>query len=183
MADAVRKTQTLVEVLTSTTQVVRKTQTAVEVLVNPVWTMRRTQFLVEVLLGVPVPTMLTITKVTSPVDATAFDFAVTGDAVVTPDTFSLANGDSITYEDITPGTYQIVETIPDGYVQVVTVSNGSPLDALVISPGEHVQVTITNVKPYDIGPCAGWPSDAIAPGDPGNLTTPAWSWGTSCEDA
>lgn len=182
MADAVRKTQTLVEVLTGQPDwTVRKTQTLAEVLISPVWLMRRTQFLVEVLLGVPIPTEITVTKVTSPEDDTTFDFTITGDGEVTPSSFSLAHGESLTFTDLTPGTYVITETLPDGYVQVASVSNGSPLSALIVAPGEHLQVTITNVKPFDIGPCESWPSEAVTPGDPGNLTTPAWSW-ASCDE-
>lgn len=87
-----------------------------------------------------------VTKVAPQDDATPFDFQAVG---LEPNTFTLLDGESQTFEDLEPGTYAVSETLPDGWEQVsVTVSNDSPVDAIEVAGGETVTVTFTNQRSY-----------------------------------
>lgn len=91
----------------------------------------------------PPPTVGTITviKVTSPVDATEFDYT---SATLTPATFTLSNGQNQLYSDLDPGTYDVEETANPLYTTTYDVSNDSPHGAITLEAGEDVTVTVTN---------------------------------------
>jgi Prealbumin-like fold domain len=52
-----------------------------------------------------------------------------------------------TFSGLAPATYGVAETVPAGWVQTsVTCSDGSPVSAVVLSPGETVTCTFNNTK-------------------------------------
>lgn len=96
-------------------------------------------------LGSVTPTTGTIivTKVTVPTDATEFDFVASGG--LSPGSFSLADGDSQSFTELTPGDgYSVVETTDPLYTTVYHVSNGTPHTNISVAAGETVTVTVTN---------------------------------------
>jgi hypothetical protein len=57
----------------------------------------------------------------------------------------LKTGESRTFGDVVPGTYAVAETVPAAWQQVgATCSDGSPLSAIALAPGEAVTCTVTN---------------------------------------
>ncbi len=92
------------------------------------------------------PATLIIEKVTDPPGSEqAFDYTTTGG--LSPDTFSLTDGQQQTYTDLEPGTYGVEETVPTGWTLTsVVVSNGDDPDAITLGPGESVTVTFTNTQ-------------------------------------
>jgi hypothetical protein len=99
---------------------------------------------------VPTGTLI-VEKITSPSgSAQEFEFSAPGQS---PDTFTLQDGEQQVFADIPVGTYSVEETEPDGWTQTdVTVSNGSPVDAIEVGDGETVTVTFTNTEN---APCPG----------------------------
>lgn len=95
---------------------------------------------------IPTTATLTVQKITLPItDPTAsFDFTGTG-AGVTP-SFSLVGGASVVFSALVPGTYGVAETgLPFGWVALShTVSNGDPINAIVLVAGDDVTVTFYN---------------------------------------
>jgi hypothetical protein len=81
----------------------------------------------------------------------AFDF--TSDTL-DPDEFTLtttgpgeAGSDSRTFGGISPGTYDVAETVPAGWNLVsATCSDGSPVSAIVVSDAETVTCTFHNAR-------------------------------------
>src|SRR5574339_265799 len=89
------------------------------------------------------PGTLIITKVVSPANPTP-DFNMTVGGGLTPSGITLSNGESVTYEDVDPGTYSVVEDAATGYTTSYSVSNGSPNTAITVDEGEIVIVTVIN---------------------------------------
>ena len=90
---------------------------------------------------------LIIRKQTQPSPAPAgTSFAFTASAGLSPTSFSLANGDSRTFVDVSPGTgYAVSETLPAGWQQFsATCSDGSPVSNVDLAPGETVTCTFVN---------------------------------------
>jgi hypothetical protein len=101
-------------------------------------------------LGYEIPpqvgTLIVVKEVTGGDVGQAFDFTAGPD--LSPGTFSLTNGQQQTYTDIPVGTYAVEEiNIPAGWTLAsVTVSNGSPSDAITVGNGETVTVTFVNTQ-------------------------------------
>jgi hypothetical protein len=79
-------------------------------------------------------------------DSQLFDFSLTGGPDAINQTFQLADATS-PYESgaVKPGTYSVLETVPAGWDLTSAVcSDGSPVNAIILDPGETVIVTITN---------------------------------------
>ena len=85
-----------------------------------------------------------VTKQTVPDGATqSFDFS----ASYAQDGFSLTDGQSNTSDPLVPGTYSVSETVPAGWNLTSTVcSDESPVNAIVLGPGETVTCTFTNSR-------------------------------------
>jgi len=61
--------------------------------------------------------------------------------------FQLSDGQSQTSGFLVPGTYSVGETLPAGWaLQTVVTSDGSPINALDLDPGEAITVTFTNIQ-------------------------------------
>lgn len=83
-----------------------------------------------------------VNKVTLPADATLFTINTVN---LSPASYQLADGDSRTHSGLTPASnYEVSETANALYATVITVSNGSPANAISVAAGETVTVTITN---------------------------------------
>jgi len=87
---------------------------------------------------------ITVIKNTTPIPggATLFPFTTTGG--LAPATFNLQNGESQIFSGLGAGTYGVSESVPDGWTVSYNVSDSSPHDAIVLSAGEAVTVTVTN---------------------------------------
>ncbi len=87
---------------------------------------------------------LQVIKVVEGSDLTAvFDFIAGGG--LSPTSFSLGNGESEFYTNLTPGAgYTVEETLVDGWSTTYVVSNGSPIDDLLVVVDETTVVTVTN---------------------------------------
>jgi hypothetical protein len=87
---------------------------------------------------------ITVIKQTAPFPGgqTDFPFGTTGG--LSPSTFLLQDGQSQLFSGLSAGTYGVTEVEPDGWVATYSVSDGSPHDAIVLSSGEAVTVTVTN---------------------------------------
>lgn len=99
--------------------------------------------------GAPVPepgVLVVVKEITGPADfVTTFDIDVGGG--LSPSSLSLHDGESQTYDPVTPGSgYSVDEPSPPAaYVLVgITVSNGSPASNITVGEGELVTVTVTN---------------------------------------
>lgn len=103
----------------------------------------------------PATTLLTIIKQTDPPGSPqVFDYVTTGG--LTPQTFSLSDGQSQTYTDPAPGIYGIEEIVPDGWDQPqVSVSSGYPVSGIVIAEDDDVTVIFTNTETVPPEPCPG----------------------------
>lgn len=99
-----------------------------------------------VCLPVETPASLTVRKVVTG-DPSSESFSIEVGGGLTPASLSLVGGQSQVYSDVTPGTYSVSETPPTGWVTPsISVSNGSPADAITVGEGEAVIVTITNTR-------------------------------------
>ncbi|HLA15541.1 MAG TPA: hypothetical protein VJZ72_01460 [Candidatus Limnocylindrales bacterium] len=79
-------------------------------------------------------------------DPQAFDFAASWDTGANPD-FSLSDGQSNDSGLMDPGEYSVSETMPAGWdLTSATCSDGSPVSAIDLDPGETVTCTFTNAK-------------------------------------
>ncbi len=90
-----------------------------------------------------------VIKIATPDDGTEFPFEATG---LDPGSFTLTNGCTQTFEDVTPGSgYGIVERVPDGWAQSsIVVSNDSDPTNITVEADETVTVTVTNVRSYHV---------------------------------
>jgi hypothetical protein len=88
---------------------------------------------------------LTIIKDAIPDDEHVFSF--TGDGGIggfaLKDNGTLPNSTTFGLE---PGTYNVSETVPAGWVLTTSCSDGSPVNAIELSDGESVTCTFTNAK-------------------------------------
>ncbi len=87
-----------------------------------------------------------VDKVTVLPNEQLFDFALTGGPEAINQAFQLADA-TTPYQSglIRPGTYSVAETVPSGWDLTNAVcSDGSPVDAIILDPGETVTVTFTN---------------------------------------
>lgn len=83
-----------------------------------------------------------VRKVTIPSDTTLFDINTVN---LSPSSYQLANGDERTHSGLTPASnYEVSESSNALYDTVISVSNGSPANAIAVAAGETVIVTITN---------------------------------------
>jgi hypothetical protein len=72
-------------------------------------------------------------------------FTFTAGGGLSPTTFELTNMGIQTYSGLTPGSgYSIVEIVPDGWSVTYEVSNGSPIDNLLITGGETTFILVIN---------------------------------------
>jgi hypothetical protein len=85
-----------------------------------------------------------VQKVTVPsTNVTSFNFSAGGG--LSPDEFSLSHGESITFTEVPSGSgYSVEEEANELFTTTVSVSNGSPVGNITVSPGETVTVTFTN---------------------------------------
>jgi hypothetical protein len=88
-----------------------------------------------------------IKKITNPSpDPTSTSFSFSAGGGLSPSSFSLANGGSQTFSNVTPGNgYSASETVPAGWdLTSKTCDDGSPVSNIDVSPGETVTCTFTN---------------------------------------
>lgn len=85
---------------------------------------------------------ITVVKHTDPAGSTqSFPFTASYNAAG----FSLTDGQSNPSGPLLPGTYAVGETLPSGWTQTsATCSDGSPITAIVVSPGENITCTFNN---------------------------------------
>ncbi|MEZ4683943.1 MAG: DUF5979 domain-containing protein [Caldilineaceae bacterium] len=89
-----------------------------------------------------------IKKVTKPEDDVSTQFNFTAGGGLSPATFTLTNGNSWTFPDLTPGnSYSVAEAAKSGWaLENATCSDGSPPTKIDVAPGETVTCTFTNAK-------------------------------------
>jgi plastocyanin len=102
------------------------------------------------------PGTIVIKKVTDPASDTTTDFNFTATGNVTPTTFTLKNGDTLTYVNVAPGTYTVTEAALPGWALTnlvcvdpsgnSTVDLGAGTATLQVASGETVTCTFTNVQ-------------------------------------
>lgn len=87
---------------------------------------------------------ITVLKQCTPIAGgdTEFPFGATGG--LSPSSFTLLDGESQLFANVSPGTYGITESAPDGWTATYDVSNDDPHDAIVLSGTEAITVTVTN---------------------------------------
>jgi hypothetical protein len=112
-----------------------------------------------------------VVKATVP-DGSTEEFDFTAGGGLTPTTFTLTDGETETFEDLTPGDgYSISEAAVAGWSTSFSVSNGSPPDNITVAAGETVTVTVTNTQEIpevpDEGPCCATTGPAGAPTETG----------------
>jgi len=93
-----------------------------------------------------VPTALaTITVIKVCTVSPELDFTINAGSPLSPASFTLKDGESQVYNNVSPGTgYSIVETVPTGWSVAYSVSNGGANTNFSVSAGENVTVIITN---------------------------------------
>jgi hypothetical protein len=94
------------------------------------------------------PATIVVRKLTEPSpDPTDTSFAFTAGGGLNPATFSLKNGESRTFADLTPQAgYSLAETTPAGWDLTSNCDDGSPVTNIDLAPGETVTCTFTNTK-------------------------------------
>lgn len=94
----------------------------------------------------PVNAQITVTKVvtSSDPDDNLIDFQFTA-VGMSPISFTLKNGQSITFTGLPNGTYSVVETTEAGFITTYTVSNGNNNTNIILVAGDAVTVTVLNV--------------------------------------
>lgn len=124
---------------------------------------------------------ITVSKTTTPSsDPTEFYFTTTG--LGSPDSFTLAHGESTTFSDLTPGSgYGIAETTPSGWAASYSVSNDSPVTNITVGSGESVTVTVTNTQAIEANP-EGCPTCGTAPCTVPDPVGPLPPWDKNCAD-
>ncbi len=74
-------------------------------------------------------------------------FSLTAGGGLTPDTFSLSDGEDTEFADVPAGDgYSIAEDAVTGWSTSISVSNGSDPDNIAVAAGETVIVTVTNTQ-------------------------------------
>jgi Prealbumin-like fold domain/Domain of unknown function (DUF5979) len=92
-----------------------------------------------------------VQKVTSPSpDPTDTSFSFTAGGGLSPTSFSLKNGGSTTYSNVTPGNgYNVAETVPAAWeLTSATCDDGSPVTNIDVAAGETVTCTFTNTLKF-----------------------------------
>lgn len=86
-----------------------------------------------------------VDKITNPVgDAQSFAFTTTGTGY---SGFNLTDAAEPNNQQVLPGVYSVAETAVSGWTQTsATCSDGSPVTAIDVAPGETVTCTFTNTK-------------------------------------
>ena len=86
-----------------------------------------------------------VDKITNPSgDPQSFDFDAGGGTYAD---FSLTDAATPNDQTLVPGTYSVSETVPSGWDQTsASCSDGSPINAIVLSAGETITCTFTNTK-------------------------------------
>jgi hypothetical protein len=94
----------------------------------------------------PVNGSIIVQKLMSNGSSPATEFTIAAGGGLTPSSFILKENESRIFENVVPGSgYSISETPPSGFTLVsITVSNGSPLNNIIVGEAETVIVTITN---------------------------------------
>jgi hypothetical protein len=89
-----------------------------------------------------IPGSIVITKATNP--AGGIDFGFT-DNISAPNSFTLDDGQDVTFNNVVPGTYAVSETVPSGWdLTSATCDGGSTPSAIVVTAGVTVTCTFTN---------------------------------------
>ncbi|MCP3910335.1 MAG: hypothetical protein GY713_05230, partial [Actinomycetia bacterium] len=119
---------------------------------------------------------IVIEKVTVPAGGTGFDFM---DSVEEPGTFTLDDGQSKTFTDVDPDTYEVTENDPSGLGFLLTDLTcvdsdgggtassgdvGTRTATIELDPGETVTCTFTNSALSDLGFSKVFDPDTIGPG-------------------
>ena len=102
--------------------------------------------------GTPGQSRIIVNKSTNPPSATQGFIFHPSWAGGTP--FILTNGQSNDSGVIPPGTYSLTEDPVTGWSMSASVSNGSPLNAISVSPGETVVINVLNTQAVPVSPCA-----------------------------
>ena len=90
------------------------------------------------------PGTVTIQKVTVPA-ASPEVFNFTTDLSTTT-SFTLTHGNSQIFNNVTVGTHSISETVPTGWTLTSNCSDGSPINAVNVGPGENITCVFTNTS-------------------------------------
>ena len=87
---------------------------------------------------------ITVVKQTIPAGGQqSFSFSASYD----PDGFSLSHGQSNWSGGLTPGTYSVSESVPEGWkLDTAVCDDGSPINAIVLEAAEDIICTFTNVQ-------------------------------------
>ncbi len=91
---------------------------------------------------------LVVRKITNPSpDRTNSSFAFTTESTLTPNSFSLKNGETYTFDNLAPRAgYQLRELVPTHWqLSESSCSNGTPITNIRIDPGATVTCTFTNL--------------------------------------
>lgn len=87
---------------------------------------------------------ITVLKQCTPIAGGETDFPFGATGGLSPSSFTLLDGESQLFANVSPGTYGITESAPDGWTATYDVSNDDPHDAIVLSGTEAITVTVTN---------------------------------------
>ena len=91
--------------------------------------------------------VITITKVTDPdPDPSLTTFSFTAIGGLTPANFNLQNGDTQSFSAVSPGTYEVTETVPSGWSLTSSCDNGNPIDNIAVAAGDQVTCIFTNTR-------------------------------------
>ena len=91
--------------------------------------------------------VITITKVTDPApDPSLTTFSFTAIGGLTPANFNLQNGDTQSFSAVSPGTYEVTETVPSGWSLTSSCDNGNPIDNIAVAAGDQVTCVFTNTR-------------------------------------
>jgi hypothetical protein len=92
----------------------------------------------------PTPTSIVVRKVI--LSGTDRDFTFNAGGGLTPDAFTLSDGEQHEFTGLAPGTYSIEEIVPDGWSSESEVSNDDAPDAITVAEGDTVIVTFYNTQ-------------------------------------
>lgn len=96
-------------------------------------------------IGTPTTGTIIINKITNP-SASAVVFTFNAGGGLSPNTFTLTDGQTQTYNNVPAGIYSIEEIIPPGWSVQYSVSDGSPVSALNLAAGEVIVINVTNTQ-------------------------------------
>ena len=88
---------------------------------------------------------VTIEKVTDPApDPSLTTFSFTAIGGLSPANFNLQNGDTQSFSGVSPGTYEVTETVPSGWSLTSSCDNGSAIDNILVNAGDDITCVFTN---------------------------------------